>query len=241
MFTDCPPGPVERYTSISRSFGSISTSTSSASGRTATVAALVWIAPLALGLGHALHAVRAALVLEAAPRVVALHEERDVAVAAVVGRLARQHLDLEAVALGVVLVHPVEVAGPEVRLLAALGALDLDDHVATLVRVARQQQLLDLGFELGDPRFLLGDLGCGGTPASRRRSRPRAAPGPRRASRPRRVQARQASTTGFSSAWRRPASRRPAGRPTRRCRRGRPRVDPALRRAHRAARTWGSG
>ena len=61
-------------------------------------------------------------------------------------------------ALGEVLVHAVEVAGPEVGLLAALGALDLDDHVAALVGVARQQQLLDLGFELGDPRFLLADL-----------------------------------------------------------------------------------
>ena len=45
VFTDWPPGPLDRNTSISRSFGSISTSTSSASGSTATVAALVWIRP----------------------------------------------------------------------------------------------------------------------------------------------------------------------------------------------------
>ena len=45
VFTDCPPGPLERKTSISMSFGSISTSISSASGSTATVAALVWIRP----------------------------------------------------------------------------------------------------------------------------------------------------------------------------------------------------
>ena len=45
VLTDCPPGPLERYTSISRSFGSMATSSSSASGSTATVAALVWTRP----------------------------------------------------------------------------------------------------------------------------------------------------------------------------------------------------
>ncbi len=45
VLTLCPPGPVERYTSILRSFGSISTSTSSASGMTATVAVEVWMRP----------------------------------------------------------------------------------------------------------------------------------------------------------------------------------------------------
>ena len=137
-------------------------------------------ATLALGLGHALHAVRAALVLQPAPRVVALHEERDVAVAAVIRRLARQHLGLEAVALGEVLVHAVEVAGPEVGLLAALGALDLDDHVAALVRVAGQQQLLDPGLELGDCAPPSRRSRPAGTRASRRRSRRRAARGRRR-------------------------------------------------------------
>ena len=45
VFTLCPPGPEERNTSISRSSGSIWTSTSSASGSTATVAVEVWIRP----------------------------------------------------------------------------------------------------------------------------------------------------------------------------------------------------
>src|SRR5690606_5131468 len=45
VLTLCPPGPLERYTSIRRSAGSISTSTSSASGSTATVAVEVWIRP----------------------------------------------------------------------------------------------------------------------------------------------------------------------------------------------------
>jgi hypothetical protein len=41
VLTLCPPGPEERKTSILRSFGAIATSTSSASGSTATVAAEV--------------------------------------------------------------------------------------------------------------------------------------------------------------------------------------------------------
>ena len=45
VFTLWPPGPDERKTSIRRSLSSIFTSTSSASGSTATVAAEVWIRP----------------------------------------------------------------------------------------------------------------------------------------------------------------------------------------------------
>ena len=48
-----------RYTSTRTSWARISTSTSSASGSTATVAADVWIRPLALRLRHPLHAVDA--------------------------------------------------------------------------------------------------------------------------------------------------------------------------------------
>ncbi len=45
VFTLCPPGPVERMTSILRSASWMSISTSSASGMTATVAVEVWILP----------------------------------------------------------------------------------------------------------------------------------------------------------------------------------------------------
>ena len=41
VLTDCPPGPLDLNTSILSSFSSILTSTSSASGKTATVAAEV--------------------------------------------------------------------------------------------------------------------------------------------------------------------------------------------------------
>ena len=45
VFTLWPPGPDERKTSMRRSLSSIFTSTSSASGSTATVAAEVWMRP----------------------------------------------------------------------------------------------------------------------------------------------------------------------------------------------------
>src|SRR5213076_938001 len=60
VLTLWPPGPCERKTSIRRSLSSIFTSTSSASGSTATVAADVWMT-LRLGDGHALHPVDARL------------------------------------------------------------------------------------------------------------------------------------------------------------------------------------
>jgi hypothetical protein len=47
VFTLWPPGPLEQNVSTRRSFGSILMSTSSASGRTATVAVEVWMRPLA--------------------------------------------------------------------------------------------------------------------------------------------------------------------------------------------------
>ena len=133
-------------------------STSSASGSTATVADARVHAALALGDGHPLHPVRPGFVLEPRPRVLALDHERDLAKAAHVRRLARELLDLPAVLLGVVLVHPVEVAGPEVGLLATLGAADLDDDVLAVVEILRDQQLLELGLELGSAPLLLLEL-----------------------------------------------------------------------------------
>ena len=47
VFTDWPPDPVERKTSVSRSAGLIWMSMSSASGITATVTVEVWMRPCA--------------------------------------------------------------------------------------------------------------------------------------------------------------------------------------------------
>ena len=50
----------------------------------------------------------------------------------------------EAMALGVADVHPVELGGEQGRLLAAGAGPDLQDHVAIVVRVAREEQDLEL-------------------------------------------------------------------------------------------------
>ena len=64
LLTCWPPAPPERMVSILRSSSLIAMSTSSTSGSTATVAAEVWMRPVRLGVGHALHAVHAGLELQ---------------------------------------------------------------------------------------------------------------------------------------------------------------------------------
>src|SRR2546422_260382 len=59
---------------------------------------------------------------------------------------------------GVGLVHPDEVAGEQVRLLAALGAPYLEDDVLVVVRVLRHEQHLEAALEVGHRRLLLGHL-----------------------------------------------------------------------------------
>src|SRR6185312_10812100 len=61
-------------------------------------------------------------------------------VAAEVARRLRHELDLEAVALGVAYVHPQEVSGEQRRLLAAGPGAHLDEHVACVVLVLRQER-----------------------------------------------------------------------------------------------------
>ena len=93
------------------------------------------------------------------PGVVALDHERDLPQAPHVGDLAVEHLDLPPVEVGVALVHLEEVGGPEVALLAALAAADLDDHVLAVVGVTRDQQLAQTGLVPGQLAFLFGQLG----------------------------------------------------------------------------------
>ena len=158
VFTDWPPGPVARNTSISRSFGSRSTSTSSASGSTATVAALVWIRPWLSVAGTRCTRCGPPSYLKRAHAGSPLTTNVTSRKPPCSDGLLREHFELQAAALGESLVHAEEVSGPEVRFLAALGALDLDDDVAALVGIARQQELADLGRELLDDVRLLVDL-----------------------------------------------------------------------------------
>jgi hypothetical protein len=57
-------------------------------------------------------------------------------------------------------VHAVEVAGPDVGLLPAFSAPDLEDHVLAVVGIARHEQLAQLAVEPGEDNLLLRDLGA---------------------------------------------------------------------------------
>ena len=208
MFTDWPPGPLDRNTSISRSFGSIVDVDrlrlgQHRDGRRARVHPT-----LALGDRHALHPVRPRLVLEARPGVVALHHERDLPEPAHVGRLAVEHLELPAVGVGVALVHVEQVGGPEVALLAALPTADLDDDVLALVGIAGHEQLAEPRRRARRAALPWSAISRRrGSRASRRRPRPRASFARRLRSVSVARYALYASTIGLSSACRRPASR----------------------------------
>ena len=114
-------------------------------------------AALRLGLGHALHAMRAALPLEDAVGAVALHRERHLLVAAAVARARSELLDLEALPLGIAREHPVDVAGPERCLVAADALPHLEDHVLVVGGVARDHREAQLVLELRRPLLELGD------------------------------------------------------------------------------------
>jgi hypothetical protein len=62
------------------------------------------------------------------------------------------------VALGQALVHVEEIAGPDVRLFAALGPTDLDDHVLAVVGVTWHEQLPELALQTLELALLLVHL-----------------------------------------------------------------------------------
>ena len=162
VFTLCPPGPDERNTSTRRSFGSMVTSTGSASASTSTPAAEVWIRPWDSVTGTRCTRCTPPSYFSRAqvPRRAAAGLDRDghVLVPAEPGHGGVQDLGLPALPLGVAQVHAQQVAGEQRRLLAALAGLDLEDHVLVVVGVARHQQLLQLLLELRPVRpGLLGE------------------------------------------------------------------------------------
>ena len=112
-------------------------------------------ATLRLGDRNALHAVGPALVLHPAPDAVALEQERHLVEAAPLGGIGAEHLVLPPHPVGVPDVHVEEVLGEQVRLLASLGAADLDDHVLVVVRVAREEQHLQVLLDAGGGRLRL--------------------------------------------------------------------------------------
>ena len=144
VLTLCPPGPDERNTSILRSCGSILTSTSSASGSTATVAAEVWIRPCVSVAGNPLDPVHAGLAAQEPVRLRAAHRDDGLLDAAKGAVAEGDRLPAEAVALGEALVHAVEVGGEQRGFVSAGSGADFHDGVAIIVGVARDEQLLKL-------------------------------------------------------------------------------------------------
>ena len=95
----------------------------------------------------------AGLVGQASPGVVALDEIRGLIESTVVGFTLFDDFELPTAKCGVASIHLGQVTGEEIGLLASLGAADLEDHVASLVGVARQQQRLEHLFEAGYTRL----------------------------------------------------------------------------------------
>ena len=188
----------------------MSTSTSSASGSTSTPAALVWMRPCDSVTGTRCTRCTPPSNFSRPPHPAGLRRldrDADVLVAAEVARIAVEHLGGPALPLGVAQVHPQQIAGEQRRLLAALARLDLEDHVLVVVRVARQQQLLQpvaeafpLGLRVGRPPR--------GTTASSRRAR-RGLPGRPRA---RRELARPSQRSASARRSARPSVRARPGR-----------------------------
>ena len=109
-------------------------------------------AALGLGLGHALHPVSAALVLEDRVGALALDREGDLLEAADLGAGLGERLGGEAALLGVAGQHLVEIAGEERGLVAAGPGADLDQDVLGVVGVALDHRQADLLFERLEPR-----------------------------------------------------------------------------------------
>ena len=136
-------------------------------------------APLRFGHGDALHAVHTAFVFERRPHAVfrcgrAFGADRELYVfdATELGRVLALHSHAPPALFGVARVHAQQVAGEQRGLFAASAGLDLHDHVARIVRVARDQrraqaflrggQLVFQPFRLGgEVGVVRGHLSCG--------------------------------------------------------------------------------
>ena len=151
------------------------TSTSSASGSTATVIGGRVDASLRFGLGHALHPVNARLPLEDGVRAVAANLDRGLPEAALIAAGRRERLRLIAEPLRIGREHAVDVAREERRLVPARARAQLDDDVAPVVgsrsTSARRNSSSTAAIASSPP-----PTRPRGRSASRRRSRPRASP-----------------------------------------------------------------
>jgi hypothetical protein len=122
---------------------------SSASGRTTTVAAEVWMRPCVSVAG----AVHSGFVLEARVDFLALDEGDDLLEAAGGAGRAGQDLELPAPALGVARVHAEQVAGEDRRFVTAGAGAHFQIEIALVARIARDQEQAQAAVQFGDARF----------------------------------------------------------------------------------------
>src|SRR4029077_19013538 len=76
------------------------------------------------------------------------------------GRARREHLDAPPLPLGVARVHAEKLGGEETRLVAAGAGADLEHGVPLVVRVLREQELLQRGVEGLEATLERGQLGA---------------------------------------------------------------------------------
>ena len=115
-------------------------------------------AALALGLGNALNAVHAGLVLHNGIDLVALDLELDALEAASLAGAGVKHGHLPLLGLEEALVHLEQVAGKDCCLVATGGGADLDNGVLLIVGVAGDEHELDVFLQLGQLGLVLGDV-----------------------------------------------------------------------------------
>ena len=116
-------------------------------------------AALGLGFGDALDAMAAALELQLAEGPFALDAQDDFLEPAQFGRRHFEDLDLPTVVLGIALVHSIEVAGEQRRLLATGAGADFEDAtraVGVLAADGHVEQFVPERFALGLERDKLG-------------------------------------------------------------------------------------
>ena len=113
---------------------------------------------LGLGLGNALDAVHAGLELHDGVDAVALDLELNGLKAAGLAGAGVEHGGLPAARLAEALIHLVQVAGEDGRLVATGGGANLDDGVLVVVGVARDEHVLNVFLELGKLGLVFGDV-----------------------------------------------------------------------------------
>ena len=106
-------------------------------------------AALGFGLRDTLHPMRPGLEFQARVDAATDHTADDFAITTMLALIFAHGLDLPALTLGVAAVHAQQVAGKYRRLIPAGSGADLEEYVAFIERVARDQQLVQQRFALG--------------------------------------------------------------------------------------------